>query len=106
MFCGDPGGRRAAWWSANFIGPLYWPYAYNDFLNYAYYACAYDAFWPGAYDDVYYGITELYGSRIGPAYVGQPASGEVSSSLGTGRTAGVTDWRINEIAHLVEPDEA
>jgi LTXXQ motif family protein len=91
---------------ANFIGPLFWPYAYNDFLNYTFYAYAYDAFWPGAYDDVYGGITELYGSRIGPAYVGQPPSAEVSSSLCAGQTAGVTDWRINEIAQIVEPDEA
>jgi LTXXQ motif family protein len=91
---------------ANFIGPLFWPYAYNDFLNYTFYAYAYDAFWPGAYDDVYDGITELYGSRIGPAYVGQPPSAEVSSSLCAGQTAGVTDWRINEIAQIVEPDEA
>ena len=94
-----------------FIGPLFWPYAYNDFLNYTFYPYAYDAFWPGAYDDVYDGITDLYGSRLGPAYVGtrgrlQPSSAEVSSSLCAGQTAGVTDWRINEIAQIVEPDEA
>jgi LTXXQ motif family protein len=94
-----------------FIGPLFWPYAYNDFLSYTFYPYAYDAFWPGAYDDVYDGITNLYGSRIGPAYVGTggrlPASSaEVSSSLCAGQTAGVTDWRTNEIAQIVEPDEA
>jgi LTXXQ motif family protein len=94
-----------------FIGPLFWPYAYNDFLSYTFYPYAYDAFWPGAYDDVYDGITDLYGSRIGPAYVGtggrlQAPSAEVSSSLCAGQTAGVTDWRTNEIAQIVEPDEA
>jgi LTXXQ motif family protein len=93
-----------------FIGPLFWPYAYNDFVNYTFYPYAYDAFWPGAYDDVYDGITDLYGSRIGPAYVGtsgrlQPPSAEVSSSVCAGQTAGVTDWRTNEIAQTVEPDE-
>jgi hypothetical protein len=43
--------------AVGFIGPLFWPYAYNDFLNYTFYPYAYDAFWPGAYDDVYDGIT-------------------------------------------------
>src|SRR6516225_1457087 len=103
-----------------FVGPLFLPYAYDDFLNYTFYPYAYDAFWPGAYDDVYDGITGVYGAGIapgyagsgtGPAYVGtsgrlQPPSAEVSSGLCVGQTAGVTDWRINEIAQLVEPDEA
>jgi LTXXQ motif family protein len=94
-----------------FIGPLFWPYAYNDFLSYTFYPYAYDAFWPGAYDDVYDGITDLYGPRIGPAYVGtggrlKAPSAEVSSSVCAGQTAGVTDWRTNEIAQIVEPDEA
>jgi hypothetical protein len=105
--------------AVGFIGPLFWPYAYNDFLNYTFYPYAYDAFWPAAYDDVYDGITGVYGSGIapgyagsgtGPAYVGtsgrQPPSAEVSSGLCVGQTAGVTDWRINEIAQIVEPDEA
>jgi len=106
--------------AVGFIGPLFWPYAYDDFLNYTFYPYAYDAFWPGAYDDVYDGITGVYGAGIapgyagsgtGPAYVGtsgrlQPPSAEVSSGLCGGQTAGVTDWRINEIAQLVEPDEA
>jgi hypothetical protein len=100
--------------AVGFIGPLFWPYAYNDFLNYTFYPYAYDAFWPSAYDDVYDGITGVYGSGIapgyagsgtGPAYVGPP-SAEVSSGLCVGQTAGVTDWRINEIAQIVEPDEA
>src|SRR5262249_25852978 len=80
-------------------------------LNYTFYPYAYDAFWPGAYDDVYYGITGVDGSGMSPAYVGtggrlQPSSAEVSSSLCAGQTAGVTDWRVNEIAQIVEPDEA
>jgi LTXXQ motif family protein len=99
--------------AVGFIGPLFWPYAYDDFLNYTFYPYAYDAFWPGAYDDVYDGITGIYGSGIapgyagsgtGPAYVGRPGV-EVSSSLCAGQTTGVTDWRINEI-QIVEPDEA
>jgi hypothetical protein len=106
--------------AVGFVGPLFWPYAYDDFLNYTFYPYAYDAFWPGAYDDIYDGITGVYGSRVapgyggsgtGPAYVGtsgrlQPPSAEISNGLCAGQTAGVTDWRINEIAQIVEPDEA
>jgi LTXXQ motif family protein len=102
-----------------FIGPLFWPYAYNDFLDYTFYPYAYDAFWPYAYDDVYEGIIGVYGSALGPAYAGsgtgsgyaattgrpqQPSSG-IASHVCTGETAGVTDWRINDIAQTVEPDD-
>jgi hypothetical protein len=94
-----------------FIGPLFWPYAYDDFLNYTFYPYAYDAFWPAAYDDVYNGITGVYESGVGPGYAASgsgPAhqsSAELSSGLCASQTAGVTDWRINEIAQIVEPDE-
>jgi hypothetical protein len=94
-----------------FIGPLFWPYAYDDFLNYTFYPYAYDAFWPAAYDDVYNGITGVYESGVGPGYAGSgsgPAhqsSAELSGGLCASQTAGVTDWRINEIAQIVEPDE-
>ena len=102
-----------------FIGPLFWPYAYDDFLDYTFYPYAYDAFWPYAYDDVYDGIIGVYGSGGGPAYGGsgsrsayaatpgrlqQPSAG-VTRDVCSGQTAGVTDWRINEIAQAVEPDE-
>jgi hypothetical protein len=98
--------------AVGFIGPLFWPYAYDDFLNYTFYPYAYDAFWPGAFDDVYEGITGVYGAGIAPGYAGlgsgrlQPPSAEVSSGLCGGQTAGVTDWRTNQIGQLVEPDEA
>ena len=76
-----------------FIGPLFWPYAYDDFLNYTFHPFAYDAFWPGAYDDVYDGITGVYGSGI-------------AKCRGQQRPLRRPDWRINEIAQIVEPDGA
>jgi hypothetical protein len=81
-----------------FIGPLFWPYAYNDFLNYTFYAYAYDTFWPAAYDDVYGGLTGVYESGVGPGYAAtgsQPvyqSSAELSSGLCADQTAGATDW--------------
>jgi ABC-type transporter MlaC component len=93
------------------FGPLFWPYAYDDFLDYAFYPYAYDTFWPYAYDDVYDGMFGLYDSGI-RAYAATgrqpPSSGgrAVASTICSGQTAGVTDWQINEIAQAVEPDDA
>src|SRR5262249_16812014 len=50
------------------VGPLFWPYAYNDFVDYTFYPYAYDTFWPTAYDDVYDGIFGGYGYGTGSAY--------------------------------------
>ena len=36
--------------------PLFWPYAYDDFVDYTFYPHAYDTFWPYAYDDLYEGM--------------------------------------------------
>src|SRR5262249_22273111 len=36
-----------------FAGAVFWPYAYNDFVDYTFWPSAYDTFWPYAYDDVY-----------------------------------------------------
>jgi ABC-type transporter MlaC component len=94
------------------IGPLFWPYGYDDFLGYTFYPYAYDTFWPYAYDDVYDGMFGLYDSGIRAAYAAtgrqQPSSGgrAVGSNICSGQTAGVTDWQINEIAQTVEPDDA
>ena len=41
-------------------GPLFWPYAYSDFVDYTFYPYAYDTFWPYAYDDVYEGMFDTY----------------------------------------------
>ena len=94
------------------FGPLFWPYAYEDFLDYSFYPYAYDTFWPYAYDDVYDGLFGLSGFGAGAAYAvtgrqlyssgGRVARGTVCS----GQTAGVTDWQIDEIARAVEPDAA
>jgi hypothetical protein len=92
------------------FGPLFWPYAYDDFLDYTFYPYAYDTFWPYAYDDVYDGMFGLYDSGI-RAYAAtgrqQPSSGgrAVAGTICSGQTAGVTDWQINEIAQAVQPDD-
>ena len=101
------------------IGPLFWPFAYSDFIDYTFWPYAYDLFWPRAYDDVYEGI-------FGPYVVGASDVPDVNvplSSPGSGspsapqaetdlaqicaeRRSGLTEWPIERIAQVVEPDDA
>ena len=106
------------------VGPLFWPYAYYDFVDYTFYPYAYDTFWPYAYDDVYEGIFGAYALGYGGTYaaVGPPsgyggsyarggyargsAGGRsVEADLCSGQTAGLTDWPIERIAQTVEPND-
>ena len=93
-------------------GPLFWPYAYNDVIDYTFYPYAYDTFWPYAYDDVYDGMFGTYAQGYGGTYaaVGRPRGSSSGRSVGAdlcaGQTAGLTDWPIERIAQTVEPDDA
>ena len=49
------------------VGPLFWPYAYSDFIDYTFYPYAYDTFWPYAYDDFYDGMFGAYALGYGAA---------------------------------------
>src|SRR5262249_57540687 len=50
------------------VGPLFWPYAYDDFVDYTFYPYAYDTFWPYAYDDFYDGMFGAYAQGYGGTY--------------------------------------
>ena len=109
------------------VGPLFWPYAYDDFVDYTFYPYAYDTFWPYAYDDFYDGMFGAYAQGYGGTYaaVGPPESyrgrrssaggyggrgstggRSVGADLCSGSTAGLTDWPIERIAQTVEPNDA
>jgi LTXXQ motif family protein len=110
----DPGWRRhhARPIVIGWVGPLFWPYAYDDFVGYTFYPYAYDTFWPYAYDDLYDGMFGRYAAGYGGTYaaVGRSSRGDsgrsVSADLCSGQTAGLTDWPIERIAQTVEPDDA
>jgi hypothetical protein len=53
--------------AVGWYGPLFWPYAYWDFIDYTFWPYAYDVFWPYAYDDLYVGVFGPYAYE-GPAY--------------------------------------
>src|SRR5262245_40824861 len=108
------------------VGPLFWPYAYDDFVDYTFYPYAYDTFWPYAYVDFYDGMFGAYaagyggtyaavgppesygGRRSARSYSGRGSSGgrSVGADLCSGQTAGLTDWPIERIAQTVEPNDA
>ena len=62
---GRDGGN--GWWrhgngGYGWVGPLYWPFAYNDMYDYALWGYGYDnSFWGYGYGDIYAGIFAPYG---------------------------------------------
>lgn len=113
-----------------FVGPLFWPYAYNDFVDYTFSPYAYDTFWPYAYDDVFAGIyggyaPEYYASEDTYAYAGSAgsesaydhAASRASQTTGStapsassericsGQAKGLTDFSIQKIADQVQPNQ-
>ena len=110
-----------------FVGGLFWPYAYGDFVDYTYYPSAYDTFWPYAYDDVFVGLYGGYAPEYGAAYeyAGAPASsrsyarldaapgnqpggqsgGGAMAQICSGDAKGLTDFPIERIAEQVQPTQ-
>src|SRR5882724_1721963 len=54
------------------LGPVFWPYFYDDYIDYTYWPYEYDTFWPYAYDDVYVSVFGPY-AYAGNAYASAPA---------------------------------
>jgi len=68
-----------------FVGPVFWPYAYDDYIDYVFWPYAYDTFWPYAYDDVFQGIyggyaPQYYAPEDVYAYAGAPGSSAAYAS--------------------------
>ncbi|HEY6858620.1 MAG TPA: Spy/CpxP family protein refolding chaperone [Pseudolabrys sp.] len=97
------------------VGAVFWPYAYWDFLDYTFWPYAYDAFWPYAYDDLYVGFFGPYAYE-GSAYESVPSSGRrarrarersTTAAVVCGAQApALTNWPIEQIGHVVQPNEA
>jgi hypothetical protein len=86
-------GRRGWWRHGNggygWVGPLYWPFAYNDMYDYAMWGDGYDdSFWGYGYGDIYAGMfaPDSYDDLTGylPQYAGINPRGTGST---TGRAA-------------------
>jgi hypothetical protein len=87
---GRDGGN--GWWrhgngGYGWVGPLYWPFAYNDMYDYALWGYGYDdSFWGYGYGDIYAGIFAPYGYDDLTGYMPQYAGGnpgETAPASGT-----------------------
>jgi hypothetical protein len=102
-------------------GPVFWPYAYADLVDYTFWPYGNDTFWPYAYDDVYDGIFGAYAPDYSTAYASVPRSGHRqvtrspvaaglpaagSAQICSGQASGLTDWPIERIAQQVGPNDA
>jgi hypothetical protein len=95
------------------FGPLFWPYAYWDFIDYTFWPYEYDVFWPYAYDELYVGIFGPYAYE-GSAYASLPASRRARTARQRSTAVAVvcgaqapelTNWPIQQIEQTVQPNE-
>jgi LTXXQ motif family protein len=86
------------------VGPLFWPYAYDDFYDgmFGAYALGYDGTYASAGPS---GSSGGYGRRA-YALGGTSGGRSVEADLCSGQTVGLTDWPIERIADTVEPNDA
>jgi LTXXQ motif family protein len=104
--------RHRHFFVIGWLGPVFWPYFYDDYLDYTYWPYAYDTFWPYAYDDVYVSVYGPYAYDGGSAYASAPAyrEGRRVQRVPAGGAAQVcsldsttlTDWPIERITQRIE----
>jgi hypothetical protein len=76
------------WWrhahgGFGWVGPVFWPYAYDDFYDYAWWGGGYDPFWDYGYGDIYAGLFGPYDYGALSAYAAY-----LPNSAGSGSTRG------------------
>jgi hypothetical protein len=86
-----------------FVGPLFWPYAFEDLSDYTFSPYAYDAFWPHAFNDVFAGIYGGYAPDYYPSEVAALPGGNFQ--ICSGQAQGLTDFPIERIVKQVDPDQ-
>jgi hypothetical protein len=111
----DRDRRRFRGFVIGWVGPLFWPYAYSDFVDYTFWPYADDTFWPYAYDDVYEGIYGPYAPPL-TQYASLPSERRHGvrtrtaisggyAQVCSAEASGLTDWPIERIAQQVQPDD-
>ena len=95
-------------------GPVFWPYAYDDFVDYTFYPYGNDTFWPYAYDDVYesiFGGYAPYATAYASArtrerrYATRNLPPPGTPLVCSGDAAGLTDYPIEQIVQQVQPTD-
>ena len=110
-FRGSFRGSYWPWWyggiAIGWVGPVFWPYVYDDFFDFVFWPYVYDDFWPYAYDNVYFGIYGAY-AYAGPE-ASPPRAGTARAQAPERRSAGIcseqapglTDLPIERISQTV-----
>jgi hypothetical protein len=85
----DGRGGRNGWWrhgngGYGWVGPLFWPFAYDDIYDYAMWDDDY-GFWDYGYGDIYAGLFAPYGYDELAGYL--PDSGQAGAGQGSGAPA-------------------
>jgi hypothetical protein len=110
------GGAAAGWWQHagggyGWVGPLFWPFAYNDIYDYTIWGDGI-GFWDYGYPDVYAGLFGPYGYHDLAGYLPQRRSGrrqggfaQLGQMCGSDSRA-IAGLPIDQIAEAVQPIEA
>ena len=104
------------WWSHGhggygWVGPLFWPFAYNDIYGYAIFGDGM-GFWDYGYPDIYAGIFAPYGGDELAAYMAPGSSGRRERNIPPLQQlcgdAGheITGLAIDQIRQAIQPTEA
>jgi hypothetical protein len=112
---GWPGGSSGWWQHAGggygWVGPLFWPFAYDDLYDYTIWGDGL-GFWGYGYPDVYAGIFGPYGYDGLSAYLPQRSHGRrraqaapLDQLCGSDRRE-IVDLPIDQIAAAVQPTDA
>ena len=109
-------GAAAGWWQHagggyGWVGPLFWPFAYNDIYDYTIWGDGI-GFWGYGYPDIYAGIFAPYGYDELAGYLPQRRSGrrhggfaQLGQMCGSDSRA-IAGLPIDQIAEAVQPTEA
>jgi LTXXQ motif family protein len=110
------GGQGAnGWWQHGdggygWVGPLFWPFAYNDIYDYTIWGD--NGFWDYGYPDIYAGIFAPYGYDDLAGYMAQPGRGGRHDRLPAVAQMCGDDSRdvaalpIDQIQQAIQPNEA
>jgi LTXXQ motif family protein len=84
------------WWrhahgGFGWVGPVFWPYAYDDFYDYAWWGGGYDPFWDYGYGDLYAGLFGPYDYGALNAYAAYLPNSSGSGSTRRARSRGGAD---------------
>jgi hypothetical protein len=105
---GLDGGR--GWWrhrngGYGWVGPLYWPFAYNDMYDYAMWGDDYDdSFWGYGYDDIYVGLFAPYAYDDLTGYLPQYASANPGESRAVAPASATPSAAASQLAQMCGED--